>query len=138
MRGRTVRGLASTAVAAFALACGGGAPDGPACPIPLPEDCAPLYEPTFEQVYGQTLARSCALSGCHGDGSAQGGLDLDGEDRAWSALVDEGRALPGDPACSEVMLRLHGAGAPLMPPGRALPAAEICAVQRWIEQGATR
>lgn len=122
-------------VALVATGCGGDAPE--ACPIPLPADCEPLYEPTFDQVYAQTLSDTCALSGCHASASAQGGLDLEGQEQAFSALVDEGRVLPGDPACSELMMRLHGVGVPVMPPGRPLSDAERCAVQRWIEQGAS-
>lgn len=138
MRDRARRALAIAGLASVVPACGAGAPDGASCPIPLPADCEPLYEPTFEEIHRRTLARSCALAGCHGDGTAQGGLDLEEIDAAWSDLVEGGRVLPGDPGCSELVLRLHGAGVPLMPPGRALSAQELCTVQLWIEQGASR
>lgn len=124
---------------AFALVaiggCSGSGGDAD-CPIPLPADCEPLYEPVFEEIHARTIERSCALSGCHAADSVQGGLDLEGEQQAWAALVDEGRVVPGDPECSDLMKHLHGVGAPLMPPGRPLSDAERCAVQQWIADGA--
>lgn len=119
------------------VACG----DGEAveeCIPDLPEDCQPLYEPTFDQVYTQTLEGSCALSGCHGDGASQGGLSLEGADAAHAALVDGGRVIPGEAACSALMMRLEAYRLDVMPPGAQLPDAERCAIGAWIDAGAER
>lgn len=118
-------------------ACGGGEPEETCIPD-LPAECGPLYEPVFDQVYTQTLDGSCALGGCHDASSAQGALSLEGQDQAWSALVEGGLVIPGDPACSELMHRLEGFHTDLMPPGAPLSASERCAIQRWIEDGAER
>ena len=54
-------------------------------------------------------------------------------------LLENERVVPGDPACSQVIQRMHHEDpALIMPPGPGLSDAEICAVQKWIEQGAAR
>ena len=105
-----------------------------ACLDPL-EPCDPLYEPTFDEVYANTLEPSCALGGCHDAESTKGSLDLSSPDVAYAALVDDGRALPSDAECSQVIRRLVNGS---MPPGAPLSKEEICAVQSWVAEGATR
>ena len=105
----------------------------PAC-AELPAACTPEYGPTWEAVHANTVSTSCQLSGCHGEGSAEGGLALgDSADRALTVLLDDGWVLPEDPACSPALVEIM---AGTMPPGTPLSEAEACAVQTWIERGA--
>lgn len=100
----------------------------------------PLYDPTFENVFDNTLKPSCGTGGtaCHAPEGAQAGLVLADVDAAHAALL-EGRVEPGDAACSLMMQRLESDDPGFqMPPGRKLRDAERCAIQRWIEGGATR
>jgi hypothetical protein len=108
--------------------------------LELETDCAPQYEPTFDQVWANTLSPSCALSGCHGGGTASGGLELGADaDTAHAALVDAGHVEPGDPGCSHLMAHLElDGGAEPMPPGAPLDEAELCAIRQWIADGAAR
>lgn len=104
-------------------------------------DCAPLYQPTFDEVFARTLESSCASGGgsCHGSSGKRGGLTLTDVDEAHAALVSGGRVLPGDAACSELVVRLEGAGESWsMPPGRQLSEAERCAIRQWVDRGAAR
>ena len=102
----------------------------------LSETCTPQYEPTYDNVYANTLAPSCQLSGCHGEGSQAGGLDLGvGPDEAYDGLVNPGWIVVGDAACSTGFVVIHEGE---MPPGRPLAAEEQCAVQQWIDAGASR
>ncbi len=107
----------------------------PAC-ISLDTSCAPLYEPTFENVYTQTIARSCGgeRSPCHAAGG-DGNLPLTSRAQSYTAL--RARLTPGDPGCSDVIVRMHGAGEEyLMPPGAPLSGPERCAIAQWVEAGA--
>jgi hypothetical protein len=120
------------------VAC--GEEPGPSCP-PLAAQCSTQYEPVFEQVYSNTLARSCGVGGssCHAAAGAQGDLVLDDIDSAHAQLLLNERVLPGDAACSMLIQRLdHADPARVMPPGAKLSASEICSVRRWIEAGAQR
>lgn len=101
-----------------------------------PADCAPLYPPTFDQVYARTLMPTCALGGCHDAYAAKGMLVLDTPDAAYDALVQGGRA---DPGCAMLLERIdsHEPGWQ-MPPGQRLSTAERCAVHQWINAGALR
>lgn len=121
------------------LACG-TEPAAPVCP-PVVSECTPLYEATFDQVYTNTIQRSCSVGGnsCHGGAGGAGSLDLSLPDIAYEQLLENDRVVPGDPACSQVIQRMHHEDpALIMPPGPGLSDAEICAVQKWIEQGAAR
>lgn len=120
----------------YSAACG----DDQTCVDALAADCAPLYEPTFEQVYTRTLKPGCALEGnsCHSGSSAKGGLRLDDIDMSYELLVTDGRVLPGDASCSLLSTRLTGANGGVMPPGNPLSEAERCAIETWIANGAQR
>jgi hypothetical protein len=55
---------------------------------------------------------------------------------AHASLLD-GRVTPGDPGCSEIVVRTDAPGKDYqMPPGFALPAAERCSLILWIQAGA--
>jgi hypothetical protein len=102
----------------------------------LPATCTPQYTPTFDAVYANTLAPSCALAGCHGTPGATP-LDLgDDPDAAWDALQPE--VTPGEPGCGELVRRLEDPGPDGMPPGAPLSVEERCAVRTWIADGAAR
>ena len=116
------------------------------CVTNIPEStCTPLYEPTFDQVYTQTIQPKCAFAGsaCHAAEGAQGGLVLDDPDTAYAMLVQpkssSARVLTGDPECSLLVERLvTGDPIALMPPGNALEEPEVCAIVTWIRNGAER
>lgn len=128
----------------FVFSLGGCHEEALSCEIPPDEACLPLYSPTFEAVYTETLVKSCGVGGgsCHGPAGNQGGLTFDGEDASFVALLGEGdegaRVIPFDPECSPMMVRLQRHGMKgQMPPGEPLSEAERCAVATWIRQGAT-
>lgn len=107
--------------------------------------CAPLYAPTFENVFARTLAPTCAVgdSSCHGASGGRGGLVLAEREAAYAALVGVGardggvRVVPGDPGCSALVVRLVSDDAEVqMPPGAPLAEAERCAIEQWIANGA--
>ena len=121
------------------VACGGA--DQDPCEETLPSSCSPLYEPTFTQVYTQTLQVKCAVTGgaCHSAAGAKGGLILEGEDAAYAGLVESGRVIPGEPECGELTHRLESTDAAIvMPVGGNLSEPERCAIYAWIRAGALR
>jgi hypothetical protein len=127
-------------------ACDGGDDEGGDAPSCIERDastCMPLYEPSWERVFTETIAPRCGTPGsaCHGQASAMGaggGLVVSDMAATRAALLDGGFVVPGDASCSEVMVRLDIDDAALrMPPGsQALDEPERCAVARWIADGA--
>lgn len=115
--------------------------EAPRCTTPPPASCAPLYEPTFTQIFTRTLRPSCGLEGssCHADDGRQGGLVFVREDESYDLLIAKGEVRAGDPACSELVVRLLST-APFtrMPPGKPLDPGAQCAIRLWIERGAKR
>lgn len=115
---------------------------GPEC-VEVELECTPQYEPTFDNIYENTLRTTCGLPGtvCHAAEGARGGLILDDPDVAYQLLVEsaDARVTPGDASCSEITRRidLKGPG-PRMPPGGMLEPGVICAIEQWIEAGAPR
>ena len=94
-----------------------------------------------------TLTPDCATGGlsCHASADAQGAA-LDG---LFFADADEARALlleargestfvvPGDPSCSQLVIRLATDDTvKRMPPGTTLPAGEVCSIAQWVQMGA--
>jgi len=137
-------GAALLAAAVLALAVHGCGPASD-CAKDLPASCDPLYPPTFDQIFTNTLTPSCALSGsgCHAPEGAQGGLVFADADSAYALLLGEtdgrARVSPGDASCSLLIERLYAADpARIMPRGAALPDAERCAFVHWIADGAKR
>lgn len=117
------------------------------CPAELePADvdpgCTPQYEPTFANVYANTLEPECSPFGCHRQPTPSGNVDLGTIDVAHAALLAEGedRVIPGDPEHSEVVMRIFTRQSEFkMPPGPTpLPAEEQCAVALWVLMGADR
>ncbi|MCA9557905.1 MAG: hypothetical protein H6704_13800 [Myxococcales bacterium] len=119
-------------------ACGEEEAEGTPCtPVDEAPTCAPLYDPTWENVYTRTIEPKCAgQSACHGP-NADTSVEMTDE-AATHALMLQRYVTPGDTTCSPLMQRLRGDGAPLMPPGVGLFDAELCALERWVHAGAPR
>lgn len=135
--------LAALLPAAYA-GCG---PSSPACVTDLSTSCAPLYAPTFDNIFSRTLQPTCAQSGgvCHDATAAQGGLFFADADSAYQLLTESKnadgitRVMPGDPGCSLVMEKLESSDPGFqMPPGSQLSEAERCVFVQWIHDGAKR
>lgn len=81
------------------------------------------------------IKTNCA--GCHQGERAAHHLDL----TSYAATIKgdkEGKVIvPGDPAKSRFATVLHGKPK-LMPPGHALPAADIAKLEAWIKGGAKK
>ena len=103
---------------------------------PEPGACAPLYEPTWDNVYANTLEPTCGLAGgCHGPDAATAGFEVsEDQDATYASFL--GKLEPPDASCSLAIRRMHLDGASGMPPGAPLDDAEICAIQLWVEAGA--
>jgi hypothetical protein len=104
----------------------------------------PLYPAEFPVLYGQVFGVTCGSPGpsCHGDLGRQGGLIFTSESAAYAALLgldgSAPRVVPGDAACSEMMVRLDSPGHSWsMPPGAPLDERARCSIRRWIAAGAT-
>lgn len=120
--------------------------DGPAASECVDRDasaCMPLYEPTWDRVYSETIAPSCTGPGmaCHSSAEASGaggGFVVSDQASTHAALLDNGFVEPGDESCSALMFRLDTTDTTqLMPPGsQPLAEGERCAVAQWIADGA--
>ena len=102
--------------------------------------CQPGYVPTFTNVYNNTIKDSCGStkSNCHSAKDHAGGLSFESQDVAYEGLLDatKRRVVPGDPGCSEMIVRTDSPGADYqMPPGDALLAPARCALIQWVLQG---
>lgn len=137
------------AASLFLLACGSGDEmSEEACLTALPLDCQPSLPATYDVLYEQVLAQRCGVSGsgtsCHGRAGFQGGLSLADPETAYTALLASGtghaRVIPGDPACSGLMLRLESMDASYrMPLGEnPLSPGVRCALAQWIAAGASK
>ena len=135
----------------FASACpddGGDDDDGPLPCVDIDADgCAPLYAPTWDNVFAMTLTTDCATGGlsCHGSEDALGaelhGLSFADANGANALLLEDRDAstfvMPGDPSCSQLVVRLATDDTvKRMPPGTTLSEGEICSVAQWVAMGA--
>jgi hypothetical protein len=107
--------------------------------------CNPLYEPTFENVFERTLVPKCGTEGdtCHSIDGRMNGLVFAEIDEAYEELLgltgDGARLIPGDPSCSEMIMRVSADDADyLMPPGEPMSPQERCALILWVANGAER
>lgn len=105
-----------------------------------PLDCKPIVAPpTFDAIYANVLAPSCASGAgqCHGS-AASAGLDLRTADSAFEGLSR--RVEPGSAGCSLLVRRVESPSSSFrMPPGPTpLGEAERCAIRQWIADGAKR
>ena len=113
--------------------------------VDIDPTCAPLYEPSFDAVFTQTLVTSCGLgtTSCHSAEGAQAGLSFDEADLAYELLLEDAEGGPlvleGDAGCSPLVAILRSQDASVvMPPGDPLSESEICAIEQWIDGGALR
>jgi len=103
--------------------------------------CQPLYVPTFDNVYNNTLTLGCGSErvSCHSREGQKGGMSFEDPLTAHAALL-AGRVIPGNPGCSDMIVRTASPGAGYqMPPGSknaALSPAEQCALIQWVQNGA--
>jgi hypothetical protein len=131
------------------LLAGAGCPQTPppAC-IDVDLTCAPSYVPTFDNVWSNTINKSCGNtnSSCHSAQGHMGGLTFPDEQTAYDNLLAKSgvdptrtRVDPGNPACSLMIVRTDSPGADYqMPPGDPLAAAERCSLVQWVAAGAQR
>lgn len=115
---------------------------------PGPLDCTALYgtqsdgsiEPTFDQVYENTLSQRCATTSCHGASPPAGGMNLGTIDAAYESLLgDTPRIQAGDTECGKFIVRLETPDKPWsMPPGTPLSNTHLCSIRHWIANGAER
>ncbi len=100
-------------------------------------------EPTFSSINRLVFQKSCALSGCHGAGSANAGLSLEANG-AYENLVNVTstqnpalkRVTPSNSSQSYIMFKLNGEGTTVMPPFGQLPADTRNIIKQWIDNGA--
>lgn len=119
-------------------ACPG--PDQLEC-IEVDPSCAPLYAPTWDNVFSNTLHPKCGTGGgaCHEGASARGGLRLDDYDFAYRSLTAPGKnyVMVNDVPCSELVQRIYTSSSSLrMPRGSTLSDSERCALAQWVLAGA--
>jgi hypothetical protein len=128
-------------VVVLALGCS-ETPAEETCLEQVDTECTPLFEPTYTELYTRRLSSTCSSSGasCHGPNGRMGGLSFADPDESYDLLLgktgSKARVVPFDPRCSELVQRLDGEGAILMPPGEPLSEGERCAVRLWIANGA--
>ncbi len=126
------------AALALAACAGCGSEPPPACAT-VETACAPLYTTTsYANVYSQTIAQDCGADkgACH-SASGASGLSLIGEQQSFDNLARY--ITPGDPGCSEFVVRTSAPGKDYqMPQGAPLIESEQCALRKWVEAGAPR
>jgi len=107
--------------------------------IEVDVDCERLYEPTFDNVFSETLEAKCGISGpCHNATSAKAGLVYEDPDESYDLLL-ESRVEPGNPGCSLLIRRIESTNTGFrMPPGGMLSEQERCSIRQWIASGAER
>lgn len=114
------------------------------------DECAPLYQPTFDNLFEQTLSDGCAPQGdsCHTHPDASGarpnGLVFSDADTAHAALMGQSEGRPfvdeDDASCSLLVVRVAVDDEDFrMPPGESpVDDKVVCAIAQWIEAGAER
>ena len=88
---------------------------------------------TFNKDIGPAMKKACA--GCHTGAAAKKGLDLSTYAGVMKGGKDGKVIVAGHPDKSMLIGMLHGKPK-LMPPGKALDAKTIGAVETWVKQGA--
>ena len=133
-----LRSCFAVSVLVVSLGCSG--PDQLEC-VELDPSCAPLYAPTWDNVFANTLRPKCGTGGgaCHEGVGARGGLRLDESEVAYQRLTAANKdyVIVGDASCSELIQRVYTSSSSLrMPAGSSLPESERCALAQWVLAGA--
>ncbi|MBZ0234087.1 MAG: hypothetical protein K8M05_17285 [Deltaproteobacteria bacterium] len=133
-----LRAVLALSLLTVSLGCSG--PDQLEC-VDVDPACAPLYAPTWENVFTNTLRPKCGTGGgaCHEGVGAKGGLRLDESEVAYRTLTapEKGYVIVDDASCSELVQRVYTPSSALrMPRGSSLPDSERCALTRWVLAGA--
>lgn len=89
----------------------------------------------FENNVVPIINSNCALSGCHGNGSSQNGVDLSSYNRIM-ATADVRPGNPGGSDLFEVITDSDPDKRMPPPPADALTADQIKTIETWISQGA--
>lgn len=112
--------------------------DAPPSCTTVDTTCQPLYAPTFDNVYTNTLKGKCGSTdgACHSATGRAGGMSFDTEANAYMALST--RVQAGNAACSLMIVRVTGIGQSYqMPPGDPLDNEnERCSLIQWVQAGA--
>ena len=135
-RTSTRLGLVLIAVAASAVAVAGLVRPAPAqAPASVAPEPAAGQAEFFESTIRPLLADNCYA--CHSERVAApfGGLRLDSRERLLAGGDSGPAVVPGRPAESALVERLHGRPL-LMPPTGPLPPDDVAALTRWVEMGA--
>lgn len=152
MVGQRARVLAGLVLLVVSVGCGDAGGGGDDDDVPSEMGCVEgdllacdlLYPATWAEVYSQTIEPGCVGgAACHGDAGAAGaggGFYVDDAAGTYARLLggSEPLVVPGDPACSPLIMRLESEDpAWAMPPGGTKLAAGVrCSVARWIGEGA--
>jgi len=99
--------------------------------------CQTQYVPNFDNLYVNTIHPRCGADNgaCHSR-SGESGVSFADPDAAYASLLD-GRVTPGDPTCSELIVRTIESGTDYeMPPDSTLPDRDRCALVKWVAAGA--
>jgi len=137
-------------IAAITLAlaaCGGGSGEGlDANGQPLSTGGAAPLAPTLASIQVNVFSVSCAISGCHGGGTVQFGLNLDSGFSAGNLINVASqqdasliRVIPGNPNGSFLIQKLEGTqtvGRRMPDFSPPLPQATIDVIRQWIANGA--
>jgi hypothetical protein len=136
--------------ALYGTACNGvdqaPGPDAPPdCVENLNLNCAPIDDPPiYSTIYQVRIQPQCTLgSGCHSADAAMGGLVLTNADDTYGTLLGlkggTKHVVPGDAACSPLMVRLESHDPNFqMPRGSRLTEPELCDFVKWIQAGAQK
>jgi mono/diheme cytochrome c family protein len=101
---------------------------------PAPKKPAPKVATlTYKKDIGPAMTANCA--GCHTGAKGKAGLDLSSYAGVMKGNKEGKIVVAGNPAKSMLCGVLHGKPK-LMPPGKALDAKAIAAVELWVKQGA--
>lgn len=140
----------AVALALGAAACGGSSPGGGGPSGPAACENGVAFDSTFDAVQQVVFdGKGCTNSGCHGNGSSAGGLDLS-RGHSWANLHDvpaqvngEKRILPGSATRSVLYQKLAAATLGERAPGSPMPIGlapltpdELELVRWWIYGGA--
>jgi len=133
----------------YGTACGVDEAPGPAAPPDCVENlnlnCSPSDDPPiYPTIYPTLIQPQCTLgSSCHSADGAMGGLVLAKADDTYDTLLGlkggTKYVVPGDAACSPLMVRLESHDPNFqMPRGSRFSEPQLCDFVKWIQAGAQK